>query len=649
MWNIVKASAINFGPFKNIDFDVENQCYVIQGENNTDKGEESNGAGKSNFLDLFPVSILGTSLLRGNKLKDLVNWHCGDDFFSTEVVMYNSYLDKKMEIKRTVFNKQTKSSLLYIKLNGEIPKEIISKSDKEGAVDVNDGNQFIINQIGISKEDLLSYYFISERYYTSFYKMSNTKKVDVISRFSRSSKIDEAISIVQNDVLRQTQVVNSLKSEIDTKNGVIDTYANLLAPDESSESETVDSKIAKRSKEIDEAIDTYSKQIILCKGSIETHKSKSNSDAPSINALKESLKIKEKELSDITSSGKKIKESIDANISQINETNKLLSDLELFISGEIECPNCQHLFSHKSNENVGDISIDEAKDMVNECKSIISNCEKENSSLFSQRANVSEEYRKKDGEINVINGKISSLEMTISNAKQSILDLESRIVSMQNSIDSLKQEKSNLKNSFKNEALSKKADFEKKMDDAIKQKQDLLDQLDNAEKELNKIESWISNFNDFKFFLANKPIKYIAALTNAYLEKFGSDLSIEIEGFKRLRTGKLKQELTPRILRNRMNKKSYDDFSGGQRARLNIANDLGFQEILNSTSQSGGLNHYQNDELMNPVDSLGILSAAKSFSSLSKSIFLISHSGVDNSYENIIKIVKEDSNSYIEH
>ena len=195
--------------------------------------------------------------------------------------------------------------------------------------------------------------------------------------------------------------------------------------------------------------------------------------------------------------------------------------------------------------------------------------------------------------------------------------------------------------SFSDEKASVKKQIQEKLDERVEQ----IKQLDQVLNELELNKQWISNFEDFKFYLGNKPIEIICSLVNQYLKLNNSDLNLHIEGFKKLRSGELRQALQPVIYRNWMSPKSYEQFSEGEKVRLNLAVDLAFQQLINSSSKYGGLNFYVNDELISSLDSKGVQNAAQAFNQLDKTILLVTHSGADLNYDNSITIQKKGNKS----
>ena len=157
----------------------------------------------------------------------------------------------------------------------------------------------------------------------------------------------------------------------------------------------------------------------------------------------------------------------------------------------------------------------------------------------------------------------------------------------------------------------------------------------------------VTNFEDFKFYLGNKPIEAICSLVNQYLSLNGSDLNLHIEGFKKLRSGELRQSLNPVIYRNWTNPQSFVQFSEGEKVRLCMSVDLAFQQLINESSKFGGLDLYVGDENLNSLDSIGVGNAASAFNQLNKTIILVTHSGSDLIYPNTITVKKQNGKSEV--
>ena len=213
MYYPIKIRLQNFGPYKDSEFSFKKgSATMVYGVNNTDKGSKSNGSGKSFILEAICVAMIN-SPLRKASVKDLVR--TGEKESIQTFELFNPILKRSLEIKRTIYS-NTKSGQLEILVNGEAPKIDLTNVD--------DGNKFIINEIGIAREDLLNYFIISKERYEPFLKISDTKKKAIIARFSQSNLIDPAFDQLDEEKDELNSSVDSFDRQISTIDGKIEVY-----------------------------------------------------------------------------------------------------------------------------------------------------------------------------------------------------------------------------------------------------------------------------------------------------------------------------------------------------------------------------------------------------------------------------------------
>lgn len=598
MWTVKTVGAKNFMSFGDVAYNFENGCTIIKAENNDDEGQESNGGGKTSFIDILPICLLGQSLT-GRNLKDCVNWRTEDKFFTVSCELVHSD-GRNATISRKVFN-NTKSAELYVTVDGEAPKGVPKKDDK---LDVNPGNTWILEELlDISKEDLLGYYLISPNYYTPYFKASAKNKVEIINRFSKANKIDQVIVDLEQVKSSKLMLYEGLDLQL---NGLEDQEIRLgdaLQTPFQSEDTMDDAQVATIVSELD-----------LVKKQIEEYDH-------------QMLHFDTNELDKAIEAEKKIELSARGVVTNVNDCNGMINGLKSKLAGTLNCPNCSFEFMPSADEDVKGLkeSLDELN-LIN--------------------VDLQKDYDASKAEVLNIREHVKAVRDQVNNLRQKIMAER----------DALKPKLSQLTQEYsKVEAYKRKvaehngiiAGYQAQLESVKVQMDNIKIDKDNKKIEVEAETEWIKNFNDFKFYLANKPIKIISGQINNYLKANQSDMMVHIEGFKMLKTGKVKQQLNPIIYRNSEKGFTYDTFSGGERVKLNISADLAFQELINSSSKSGGLNYYCNDELLNSLDSLGIGLAAQAFDGIDKTIMLVSHSGADLHHKKIVNIVKENGESTI--
>ena len=371
------------------------------------------------------------------------------------------------------------------------------------------------------------------------------------------------------------------------------------------------------------------------------------------------------------------------------------------LHGAIVCPNCQHEFFLDK-----DISVNAVKDKIlSEQKafdSAIEKIEALNSDLQKhkdEQARFEKEKSDVTNEINVRNNKLSDLVRELREAsssadnamdnvvksERSIRQMEDEILSQQGRIDGLMQqmfsdaldvidntitkgeryvkmlEESNVainasiesfekaiedaKNSSQDDLIASlnnsKAEYEKRCQNANKQ-------LETAQKEYDKYVVQENHFVDFRSYLANKKVEAIAGITNHFLELIGSDLRVEMLGYKKLKSGKVRDKITVNLLRNGVDCGSYAKFSGGERARVNLASILGLQKLTNNSAPKGkGLDLLVLDEVLDASDTSGIESSCNALNKLKTTSLMVTQNPISDNDGDTIVVVKENGYSTI--
>lgn len=622
MWSIKYISAENFMSFDNVEFEFKNKCYVVRANNKDNEGQLSNGGGKTSFVDIASIALLGTSLT-GRSLKDCVKWDNDSKCFTIKLLMENEAHSMTCYIERTVFN-NTKGQELIILVNDEVPKSIPSKKGVEGGVDVRLGDKYILEELlDITKEDLFNHYFISTLYYQPFLKISTDNKLSVISRFSSATVVDKVIDGIKIDSKATSALLLETKNDISEVTGYISALKDSLNSDAKKEEFNKNKKarllgLMSNINRSEERVVEISNRFSEIEQEIESLVTQEEFP-DQVLELRELIALSEQEILDRKLDRKEI-------VKDISSIEKYEADL-------ITCPKCEHEFTLDNVDKwkKGDLAKKKKQlDLVN--KGI--------EELESGIQDIK-------GELERLTD-IETENKTILRKTQSLIkeqeDIAKRLDSIDKEIESFNADMASIeKETFEDQS----SHIKKSIKEKEKELDSLKEQLQLRESEGADLLQWIDNFENFKFYLGNKPIEVICSLVNDHLKSNGSDLSLNIEGFKKLKSGEIRQALNPIIYRNWNNPQPYSQFSEGEKVRLNLAVDLAFQKLINDNSKYGGLDWYCSDELINSLDSLGVASVARSFDRLGKNIVLVTHSGESVVYDNIIQIEKENGISKV--
>lgn len=155
-------------------------------------------------------------------------------------------------------------------------------------------------------------------------------------------------------------------------------------------------------------------------------------------------------------------------------------------------------------------------------------------------------------------------------------------------------------------------------------------------------------FVRFKSYLANTKIDSIADLTNSFLQQIGSDMNIELSGYKMLKSKKIREKITVSILRNGEDGGAFEKFSCGERCRIVLAGILAMRQLTNANCEDGkGLDLLILDEILDASDYPGLMSYADAINSLGITTLMITQNVVNEQYPYRLEVRKENGVSTI--
>lgn len=605
--------------FETMSFNFDSKCYVIRGDNKDNEGQQSNGAAKTSFVDSIAILILGSSLT-GRNVKDCVRWTSESTSFTIKGTLINEAHNLTCNIERTVYS-NTKGQELVILVNGEVPTTLPTKKGVKNAVDVKLGNKYILESLlDLTESDLLSYFLISKSHYQPFLSINTDAKLDVISRFSKAEVVDKVISGLKIELEVSEDGVVEYNQQIATIEGYIKALEDSL-----NDAARLDFENNKQ-KQI-ESIETHIAQL-------EQNLLSKSDEIESQNNKVSQLQVVELDPQDkIELQGTHDSLNCTEAIKAQNELKQDKTKVSNYLAGLITCPKCSHEFSLESDKSY-------TQDDVTQLDILIAEFESEIQEATKLRKEVRESIEL-----------IESVEQQNKQTQREIDGIKRTIEIIENEQRRILKEIEQQELKLSNTKATTYADQQASVKDSISNKQDELQQvtlqLEELNKEIDNSNRWITNFEDFKFYLGNKPIEAICSLVNQYLSLNGSDLNLYIEGFKKLRSGELRQALMPQIYRNWSNPQPFVQFSEGEKVRLCMSVDLAFQQLINESSKFGGLDLYIGDENLNSLDSIGVGNAASAFNQLDKTIILVTHSGSDLVYPNTITIRKQNGKSVV--
>jgi exonuclease SbcC len=591
---------------------------MVFGVNDTDPGADSNGSGKSTLIEAISLATTGLTCRDVNK-EDFIQ--DGEDCTYVEFNLDNQLSDvNELSIRRWFHRK--KSARVEIWENNELNKEITS---------VNEANQRIYELIGLSREDLLHFFIIGQDTNFSFLTVNDTEKKNIISRLSNTDKISTIVDNlkIQKKELESSKLrkiedsINSLDSKIEVYEQDIDELRNSKVDSNDTEIRHLKEDIVALQSETDMLIVAKGEQGILVK-ELKNKNNLINVDESTLKEARLSLDLIEDKLKKAKIKTRNIESTIE-HLGTIKE-------------GAISCPACDHEFNPSSEIDVSE--IDE----------LIEYSEEE---LQIAKSNVKKIQKKivlKEQEINTIKEQSTKKQELVLKINR----LENKIKGINDEIDTNNRNREKLKDSI--EKLSKISDNKSKIKEVRlklaeteKQKRFKNEELDLLKGEISDIDFWIHHFGKkgFSTYLSNKSVKIIEGMTNSYLKKFNSDLQVQIDGFTELKNGELSEKINVSILRNGSNLGSFKRYSGGEKGRINLANIVGLQKLMNMSAPTGGLNLLILDEVFDGLDATGQRDVVNILEHIGVTTMVVSHRNDPVGAENELYIKKIDGVSRI--
>lgn len=682
MYIPIEVTAKNFQSFESLHYKFNvGKSNLIQGENLSDSGQESNGAGKSTLAEIVYYCCLGSS---STGKRDLKLIRRGETESNISFSLRNSIDNSVVRIERDLFLK--KSSQLRVFINEQ------SQSGKFATI--NDGNEFVLNLLGISAEDIKNFYIINRERFKPFFKLSDTDSRELISRFSKLSFNEKLSSIIAKEVKDNQVILNELiedkrnielniveyNSKIDALKEQIQNIIDNNSPEKIQEAkkksislieeQIEEIKLEKQSiinsnKFIDEKIETQKQLKLDCE-------IQRNLIARTIERFKKIDYSKDIEFFniDIFAIEKKLVSKKTSKIKieeDIQDLTKERNGIELLLSGKIVCPKCSNEFVPNNETPVSeirelekevretltslDLKLTEINNEIDLLKKEKSSLELKQSSFFNQNSKKSSLISKYEKQLQYL--PLSIYDNKISELTQEVNSNKTKVSNYDNQIQTKKSEIENIKNSTNDntlvlESLNKAIQSNQ---ETLKECNEIMGEIDQSiekqEKVIENKKSWELYFKQFYIYLTNQCLKDIQDLCNKFLEQIDTNLRVQIEGFKYLSDGSVKESINTVILRDNIEEDDYRSFSGGEKGKLILSTILAFQELINSNCPKGGLDLLFIDEILDAVDGKGMKSFIEALNSLTKTIYLTTHITIKDKEENIVLIRKINDKSYI--
>lgn len=246
MWKLNKITARNLCAFRELSYTLhQGVTTLIFGDNRDNESQRSNGSGKSALLECIAIGITG-SPLRKIKNEEIINDAADECYVMLE--FSNSSCREVFTVERRLYRKGASVVRCFIERDGQ-PVE----TDEAVQHSVDAYTKYILEKLGISRDELFNNFVLSKHKYEDFLSCSDKEKKEIINRFSNGIVVDRAIEKVLEDIVPIEGRLRESELALSGVDGRIEMLAEQIEKEESSREERSRSK-AERIASIEQTI-----------------------------------------------------------------------------------------------------------------------------------------------------------------------------------------------------------------------------------------------------------------------------------------------------------------------------------------------------------------------------------------------------------
>lgn len=238
MWKLNRIIAQNLCAFKELDYTLtQGVTTLIFGDNRDNESQRSNGSGKSALLECIAIGITG-SPLRKIKNEEIINDAADECYVSLE--FSNTSCDEAFIIERSIYRKGASGVRCVIERDG---KTVTTDEAVQHSVDAY--NKYILEKLGITRDELFNNFILSKHRYEDFLSSSDKEKKEIINRFSNGIVVDEAIAKIIEDITPIEKELHETDLELAGVDGRVKMLVEQIEQEENSTQERAKSKMEK--------------------------------------------------------------------------------------------------------------------------------------------------------------------------------------------------------------------------------------------------------------------------------------------------------------------------------------------------------------------------------------------------------------------
>lgn len=268
MWKIKRIRIKNICTLKDIDYSfTQGVTTLVFGNNLDNDSQKSNGSGKSALTEAIVFGLTG-SPLRQVKNDELINNDEENAFIG--IRLENTVNKISVDIERTIYRKGSPDITVSMYRDGNLVDD--GSTVKSG---VDEYNKYILDLLGLSKDEIYNSYILSKHRYQDFLSASDKDKKEIINKFSNGNLVDQSIQAVQIDKKPLMEQFDNTKLELSNFEGRISATEEQIE-NEKKNAETRQITKSQRIQEVKDLIKSHQDLINEQKANIESYKSEQN-------------------------------------------------------------------------------------------------------------------------------------------------------------------------------------------------------------------------------------------------------------------------------------------------------------------------------------------------------------------------------------
>jgi DNA repair exonuclease SbcCD ATPase subunit len=560
---------------------------------NYDKEDSKNGAGKSSITELLYYSLYGTTLREISKdhiQNSLTKKRC-------EVSLEFDVTSNSVTDSYKIIRMLNPTKCLLLKNQQDVTRSTLAKTNALIQELIHTPATVFQNSVIMSVNTALPFMALPKTDKRKF--IESVLGLEVFTQMVLKARDD--YSIAKKDYEIAYTKFEQTQNELNFNQSQFDNYENI-------KTERLN-KLKDKKKTLNSDIQKLEAKIV-------------NSDALNAEEDKQKITNFEKRLNELDDRKSKIQSKINIIRAESNSLNKQITQLQ---TNKDQCPTCSREYSEEHVEHVSKLIAKHKQDIIkfveaeNTIKNTLSELEKDISSIKSSKK--------------ICNENIDEINQTVNNNKThelSINHLKSNLNDVVEEIEIVNKEQNN---DLKGKILTLKT--------FVEECQQKVDKLNNDLNVLETVKFVISE-EGIKSFIVKKILKVLNSRLAFYLKKLEANCLCQFNEF-----------FDEEIIDESSNQKSYFNFSGGERKRIDLACLFAFADIRRLQGDVNFSTVFYDELLDSSLDDKGVSLTLRvlreRFNENNESCYIITHRGpeVTTKAEHTIHVIKRNGISTV--